>query len=165
MIWISHHPKPLAALAVVMLAVAFFSVQTQGSELSEETLLDVLGGTMPCVVMNRLDHINNEIQNAKSILHVHSNRIHILNAENEIRVFTYAYGALWVDGQPVLKNVEGFHFEYRDAYGNLLTRAERRIHQIELISYLFSVKHRSKPVLGSARIPVKMVAQTQYATL
>lgn len=165
MVWLLHHPKPLAIVTGVLLSVAALSMQPQGADLSNRGLLDVFGGSLPYTMTMRLEQINREIQQAKSILSVRSNRLRILTAEDEIRAFSFEHGALWVDGQPFLKNIDQFHFEFRDCSGNLMTRAQLRVHQIELITYLLRINDRSKPVLGSARIPVTVDAQTRLAVL
>ena len=152
--WLIHHPKPLALSGMLILAVLFFGLESRGDAWSGGGMLDVLGGRLPQKAAIELERINAEIMAAKAILQAETGVIRILDAQDQVRRFAYQNGTLWADGRPVLLNLNRFHFEFRDEYGNLLTHSNTRRSEIKTVIYMLNLGQASRRILGSARIPL-----------
>ncbi|MCK5145160.1 hypothetical protein KAR48_00305 [bacterium] len=160
-----HHKNFYIAIAVLAVAVVFFGLDSQGRDIGQIGMLDVVNGRLPQSNIDKLEWINLEIKNARSILEARLQVVKILAADNCIRQFEFIHGALWVDDRLVLKDVDRFHFEYRDAFGNLLTRADQQRQAINMVAYILNASHHSQSVLGCARIPIRSAAKVQFAAL
>jgi len=157
--------KRLIPIIVVSLVIAFMS-QMEG-----------LGGNRPGgnpFVQNgkltrraifHLTQLNQHLDTDNVIVRAESGLISIQDQNDIIREYRIKDGILWVDKNPVLDGISFFHFEYRDKYGNLLTRPHQSLKDIKVIAYTVKVRSRDEDIYTRFRTIRHAADQVQEVKL
>ena len=106
--------------------------------------MDGIGGSRAGVELSGqtaalIAELNAHLTDAADIVYAESGLIRLKGHDNLIREYLLKDGMLWIDRNPVLDGIAFFHLEYRDVYGNLLTRPHKNLQEIDVVAYTMKV--------------------------
>lgn len=112
------------------------------------------GGELSHNVVKILERMNEDLKTSKGIISAKPNRIVIIDGNNDVKEYSFAYETLWCNNSPVVSSVRAFHFEYRDGSGNLLNRTEKYLSVVETVGYTIRIWLDDKDVLTSSKVRI-----------
>ncbi|MFO7891989.1 MAG: hypothetical protein R6V04_16805 [bacterium] len=101
-----------------------------------------------------------DFESIDRILYATSDHLSIFTTDNEIVNYKYEHEAIWHNGEPLIREVKSFHFEYRDIYGNLLTHFTRNYTSIETIGFIVRKESKKQKTIYTSMVsvPKKMLS-------
>ena len=127
---------------------------SRATENTSEYSMRVLGGNLSPKVMRILDQMNEDLEKSRSILTADASMIRFLDRGEDLKEYSFAYGALWLNDFPVISGIRSFHFEYRDGSGNRLMRIENDVSSIETVAYTLHITTHDSDVITSSKIKI-----------
>jgi len=91
---------------------------------------------------------------AYHIVTAQSDRLIVASDQQALQTYSFNFQAIWNNNSPVITGVRAFHFEYRDRWGNLLTRAENRLSDVETVAYTMRLEVENKEIMIFSRIQI-----------
>ena len=143
-------------VATVCILIGFFV--WQGNRIRSDRLipsLQVYGGSLSEYEISVLESMNRDLERTDKILSAGPQKISFLNHERDCVEYGFAYGTLWKNDSACLLGVRAFHLEYRDQYGNLLTRCDKKLHSIKTVSYVIRLGVEQNNVITSFKTRIK----------
>jgi hypothetical protein len=110
------------------------------------------GGELPDNVQNVLDRMSTDLMQAHHIITAQSDRLIVASDQQAIQTYSFNFQTIWKNDSPVITGVRAFHFEYRDRKGNLLTRAEKYLSDVETVAYTMRLEVEDKEIMIISRI-------------
>ncbi len=86
-----------------------------------------------------LEKLETDIRKAGSLLAAGPDRLVVWNREGGYSEYLFCENTLWLNGEPVIADIGSFVFEYRDIYGNWLTRPEKCRSSVASVGYLIRI--------------------------
>jgi len=108
--------------------------------------------------------IEMDLAHMDRIVKAESDYLSILTFDNEIVDYKYEYETIWYNGDPLIRGITSFHFEYRDIYGNLLTHFNQDYKSVTTIGYLIRKNDKQKSIFykGTINVTNKMLSYSMY---
>jgi|GEM_PF-794163 len=147
------HVDLLCTMGVLFFGL-FVWVGFQNVDGQENPSIKGYGGRLPEKTRTVLERMNEEIRNTKGIIDARSERIRFLSKSQDVKEYCFAYGILWYNDIPVISDVQFFRFEYRDEFGNLLTRVQNHLLSVTTIVYTLRMGYGNKEVRVSSRLKI-----------
>ena len=133
-----HRFRHILFGSVLALVLTGFFMKPGNSGVKTESphCIRTYGGKLSAKTLRILESMNKDLGQVKRIMRADSNRLVFMSNDANKKQVRYSYGSLWLDDSPCLPNVHAFHFEYRDKYGNLLTRYNGHLQSVETVAYV-----------------------------
>ena len=112
------------------------------------------GGRLTSGAQSVLLQMNNDLRDMKRCVQVHPQKIVLVDQNKKIKTYSYAYGTLWCDEEPIMTGVRSFFFEYRNAWGYLLPRASHNLQSVESVGYTVRVRSNGKEVVTTSCVKI-----------
>ena len=112
------------------------------------------GGKLPDKVQNVLDRMSANLTQAHHIVTAKSDRLIVAVDQQTVQKYSFDFHTIWNNDYPVITGVRAFHFEYRDRRGNLLTRTEKRLSDVETVAYTIRLEVENKEIMIISRIQI-----------
>ncbi|MBN2200837.1 hypothetical protein JW777_02670 [bacterium] len=127
---------------VGMAAVGLFVLMrvNLAAERAESETLYCYGGRLSVSDRSALESLNNDLRYASDVEDIDSRGIRIRCRSGEIREYRLTGATLRMDGEPVLRGIRSFHFEYRDRGGSLLTLRSQNLGYVRSVGYLIRME-------------------------
>ena len=89
-----------------------------------------------------LSEMNQELKTAEHLLITEPDHLAFLTDDGVRKSYRFVNRSLWKNQMPLIHEISTFHFEYRNRYGQLLSRATRDRDQIYRIQYVMHLPSR-----------------------
>ncbi len=123
---------------------------------SDESLLSI-GGSLSSSAQRILRRMNKDIENAQYLLTAEPDRITFLSENEGAKEYSFAYQTLWRNEFPMMGRVRTFHFEYRDARGNLIGRPSENLTSVEVVGYTLCLEKGDQEIFVNYRLNIPAV--------
>ena len=121
---------------------------------SNPTPVRSYGGKLPEKVQNVLERMSTNLTQAHHIVIAQSDRLIVASDQEAVQKYSFDYDTIWSNDSPVITGVRAFHFEYRDGRGNLLTRVEKHLSDVETVAFTMRLEVDNKEIMIISRIPI-----------
>lgn len=105
---------------------------------AERADLDVIhcyGGRLSASDRSVIESLNVDLRHASDVEDIDSRGIRIRGRSGKTREYRMTGATLRMDGEPVLRGIRSFHFEYRDCAGGLLTLRSQNLGYVRSVGY------------------------------
>lgn len=150
-------------LCVVPVLTVFLWLGSRDSQGSDMGLIQGYGGKIPKEIVLILADMVADIQNARAIVEADADHIVIISSQGLPKTYAFDYGSLWKNHMPIVNNVNGFHFEYRDEKGNYLTRTMRCMDQLRAVGFTMRFHFNERTILANSKFSVKSLSIARNA--
>jgi hypothetical protein len=120
----------IAAVIVLVMLRSNLAAERTGPE-----AIHCYGGRLPASDRSALESLNHELRNALDVENIEARGIRILCRSGKTREYRLVGGSLQADGEPVLRGIRSFHFEFRDCGGGLLTLRSQNCGYVRSVGY------------------------------
>ena len=96
--------------------------------------------------------LNIELQHANRILLAEPQHIVLMDASGQLHYYEYTYQTLWRDGNPMVFDVTGFYFEFRDQMKQNIRRFNNAYLDIRTVGYAAHVLNNPHRIAVHARV-------------
>lgn len=143
----------LLGAALIMALVLFGSGQA-GNPVQENSVR-YYGGRASSRIAQRLQMMHSEISNT-SLLHLaEPDRMLFKNKAGDLLEYCYAYQTIWRNGNPVLMDIDAFHFEYRNAAGHALQNSDSNLNDVQTVMFVMRYDKEAQKILANGRIRIQ----------
>ncbi|MDM7926763.1 MAG: hypothetical protein QUS35_12175 [bacterium] len=104
------------------------------------------GGRLSASDRSALESLNSDLHHASDVEDIDSRGIRIRRRSGEIREYRLTGETLRMDGEPVLRGIRSFHFEYRDCAGGLLTLRSQNLGHVRSVGYVIRMESRGSEI-------------------
>lgn len=127
----------IAAAGLFVLLRVNLAAERAGSE-----AIHCYGGRLSASDRFALESLNGDLRQASDVEDIDSRGIRIRRRSGEIREYRLTGETLRMDGEPVLRGIRSFHFEYRDCAGGLLTFRSQNLGYVRSVGYVIRMESR-----------------------
>jgi hypothetical protein len=152
-----------AGTAAVILLV-LLRVNLAAERVSTDTI-HCYGGRLSEADRSALESLNDDLRNASDVESIEAQGIRILSRSGKLKEYRLIRGALRRDGEPVLKGIRSFHFEFRDGGGGLLTLRRQNCGYVRSVGYTLRMKIRRSEVTVQSGSEMPFHAPHQVSAL
>ena len=145
------------AAVLGIIALLIFLLWGSGLDVSGKNPESIrsFGGDLPKKARYVLEDMNEEIRNTFEIVSAYPHQLVFKKYQKKTGKYSYNHGSIWKNDSPLLTGISAFHFEYRDRWGNLITRTDKSISSIETVNYTIRIKVDGDDVLAGSRVQIQ----------
>jgi hypothetical protein len=130
-----------AALILLVLLRANLAAERAGSD-----AIACYGGRLSASDRSALEALNDDLRNALDVEDIGERGIRILGRSGGVKEYRLVRDALARDGEPVLRDIRSFRFEFRDAGGGLLTLRRQNCGYVRSVGYTLRIGSRRSEI-------------------
>ena len=146
--------RNIAITLGIALAVTAVWMESQG-ESRPESSIKFIGGQMCAQDITYLERINLNLKDSWGIVAAGQHKIRIISMDQSICEYNFDEGTLWCNGEPIISSITTFSFEYRDGYGNLISRVNRELNDINSVAYIIRISDNKKTIHGYSKVSIR----------
>jgi hypothetical protein len=165
-----HWRSELVTVFGVALSISLFWMENRAESSSgglfqpaESSSLKGYGGNLPAEVQSVIQEMAGNLAQAQRIETAQPRCIEITDKTGTRRTYGFDHDAVWRDGNPVIGNVRSFHFEYRDQWGNLLTRSDSDPGSIRSVGLAIRITDHGRDIAASIKVALDREAGSHAA--
>ncbi len=145
--------KKIIAFSFIMIPLMVW-LPMQRKDRAIRSSVNAYGGKIEPKILSTLEQINRDFCQIEGIVSARSRSIQFVGKDDRIKRYRYAYNGLWCNDDLLIRGVKSFNIEYRDSYGNLLTRASDYIEDVGSIVCTLSMVSKDSEIYTIFRVNV-----------
>jgi len=143
------------AIGIILIFILISSGFVRSDESVQMGRVRYYGGKVSPRVKDMLQVMHADIQNTFVLHMAEPNRLLFENNQGDLFEYSYAYQAIWCNGDPVLMNIDSFHFEYRNKAGHALCQYNSDVMDICTVMFIMQYQKENQNIVANGRVRIQ----------